>query len=475
MRRFRHALSLSSYVLLLVLLAHPADAERRVALIVGNGTYQHASTLPNASTDAKAMAALLRNVGFEVTEGVDLKREGTMARLSEFAAKTQGADVALLYYSGHGIAVDGKNFMVPVDTELNSELDVKLGAAIDVEVAVDQIMAGARVKLVFLDACRDNPFTTKIRAAARTRSVTILSGLAEMKPNEGTLIAFVAGPGQTALDGKPGENSPFTRALLSHVAEPGVEIRQALTEVRAQVSRETNKEQLAWENTNLTGFFYVNQQGTTAATTARIGAPGAAAVPFEARSNTWNEVELEFWRSVRTSDKAQEYSAYLARFPNGNFVSIARVRRAALQTNVQSINPALPTRETEEQLGLDQLKRSDIQRRLFTLGYFDGAAMVTSTTTRGARLSVGRLHGATWRVAISTNCNMRRCLLSAFPLSDRPSRDNCLRHSRNRSQPGRRPPRRLQRPRGVKPGGCLPAHGYGCASRTRFLWASVCR
>jgi uncharacterized caspase-like protein len=372
MRRFRHALLLSSYVLLLVLLAHPADAERRVALVVGNGTYQHTSTLPNASIDAKAMAALLRNVGFDVTEGVDLKREGMMARLSEFATKTQGADVALLYYSGHGIAVDGKNYMVPVDTELNSELDVKLGAAIDIDVAVDQIMAGARVKLVFLDACRDNPFTNKIRAAARTRSVTILSGLAEMKPNEGTLIAFAAGPGQTALDGKPGENSPFTRALLNHVAEPGVEIRQALTEVRAQVSRETNKGQLPWENTNLTGFFYVNQQGTTAATAASIGAP--AAVPFEARSNAWNEVELEFWRSVRTSDQAQEYSAYLARFPNGNFVSIARVRLAALQTNLQSINPALPTRETEEQLRLDQLKRSQIQRRLWTLGYFDGAA-----------------------------------------------------------------------------------------------------
>jgi uncharacterized caspase-like protein len=113
MRRFRHALLLSSYVLLLVLLAHPADAERRVALVVGNGTYQHTSTLPNASIDAKAMAALLRNVGFDVTEGVDLKREGMMARLSEFATKTQGADVALLYYSGHGIAVDGKNYMNP--------------------------------------------------------------------------------------------------------------------------------------------------------------------------------------------------------------------------------------------------------------------------------------------------------------------------------------------------------------------------
>jgi uncharacterized caspase-like protein len=373
-RCLRHALLLSSCVLLLALLAHPARADRRVALVIGNGAYQHASTLPNALMDADAMAALLRNVGFEVTEGVDLKREGMMARLNEFAAKVQGADVALLYYAGHGIAVDGKNYLIPVDTDLNSGLDVKLGAAIDVAVAVE-IMAPARVKLVFLDACRDNPFTSKIRAAARTRSVTILSGLTEMKPNEGTLIAFAAGPGETALDGKPGENSPFTRALLRNIAEPGVEISRALTKVRAQVSEETNRAQLPWENTNLTGFFYVNQQGATAAAAASIGAPTA---PSRAQSNASNEIELEFWRSVRTSDRAQEYSAYLDRFPHGNFVSIARLRLAALQpagrTNVQSINPALPTREAEELLGLDQPKRSAIQRRLLALGYFDGVA-----------------------------------------------------------------------------------------------------
>jgi uncharacterized caspase-like protein len=382
MRRFRHAILLSPYVVLFALLVHPAHAERRVAFVVGNGAYRHTSTLPNASIDAKAMAALLRKVGFDVTEGVDLNREAMMARLSEFATKIQGADVALLYYSGHGIAVNGRNYLVPVDADLNSELDVKLGAAIDIGVAIDEIMADAKVKLVLLDACRDNPFTNKIWSAARTRSVTILSGLAEMKSGEGTLIAFAAGPGQTALDGKPGENSPFTRALLRNIAEPGVEIRHALTKVRAQVSNETNKAQLPWENTNLTGFFYVNQQGATPATTASIGAPGAAAAPSEARSNASTEIELEFWRSVRTGDKAQEYSAYLARFPNGNFVSIARVRLAALQTgggikdaaDAQSINPALPTRETEEQLGLNQLKRSDIQKRLSMLGYFDGAA-----------------------------------------------------------------------------------------------------
>ena len=389
MRCFRRVLSclyviICSWVVLVTLLAHPASAERRVAFVVGNGAYRHTTPLPNPAIDAKGMAALLRNVGFDVIEGVDLDRAGMTARLSEFAVKTQGADVALLFYAGHGIAVNGKNYLLPVDADLNSEFDIKFGAAIDIDATLDQTMADAKVKLVFLDACRDNPFADKIRSAARTRSVTVLSGLAEMKSSEGTLIAFATGPGQTAIDGRQGENSPFTRALLKNLTEPGVEIRHALTKVRAQVSEETNKQQLPWENTNLTGFLYLNPAPAAPAATASLGAAGATAAPSSwrppASSSASNEIELEFWRSVRSSDKAEEYSAYLTRFPNGNFTSIARSRLAALQADVgakgagdtQSVNPALATRETEDQLGLDQRKRSDVQRRLSALGYFQG-------------------------------------------------------------------------------------------------------
>src|SRR5215475_4256992 len=282
MRCFRHIVFFSHAILctcvvLLALLTDPASAERRVAFVVGNGAYRHATMLPNPPIDAKAMAALLRNVGFEVIEGADLDRDGMTARLSEFAVKTQGADVALFFYAGHGIAVNGKNYLIPVDADLNSEFDIRLGAALDIDVTIDQTMADAKVKLVFLDACRDNPFADKIRSAARTRSVTVLSGLAEMKSSEGTLIAFATGPGQKALDGRQGENSPFTRALLKNLAEPGVEIRHALTKVRAQVSEETHKQQLPWENTNLTGFFYINQEAAAPAATASLGAPAASA------------------------------------------------------------------------------------------------------------------------------------------------------------------------------------------------------
>ncbi len=151
----------------------------------------------------------------------------------------------VFFYAGHGIAVNGTNYLLPVDADLKSEMDVKLGAAINVDLTLEQTMADAKVKLVFLDACRDNPFAAKIRSAKATRSVSVESGLAEMKSGEGTLIAFATGPGQTALDGEAGTNSPFTRALVANIAAPGVEIQQAMTKVRAQVNEETNKNQLA--------------------------------------------------------------------------------------------------------------------------------------------------------------------------------------------------------------------------------------
>src|SRR3979490_3258084 len=223
--------------------APPANAEKRVAFVVGNGTYNNVTPLPNPPIDAKSMAGLLRNAGFDVVEGINLTRDKMTERLLEFGKKTQGADIAVFFYAGHGIAIDGINYLLPVDADIKSEMDVKLGSAINIDVTLDQTMSDAKVKLVFLDACRDNPFTAKIKATA-TRSVNVQTGLAEMKSGEGTLIAFATGPGQTALDGQEGTHSPFTRALMANIAAPGVEIQQAMTKVRAQVNEETNKGQL---------------------------------------------------------------------------------------------------------------------------------------------------------------------------------------------------------------------------------------
>ena len=237
--------------------ADSARADRRVAFVVGNGAYKNVQALPNPPIDAKSMAGVLRNVGFEVVEGTNLTRDKMTERLLEFGKKAQGADVALFFYAGHGIAISGTNYLLPIDADIKSEMDVKLGAAINIDLTLDQTMSDAKVKLVFLDACRDNPFAAKIKSNSATRSVNVQSGLAEMKSGEGTLIAFATGPGQTALDGQEGTNSPFTRALMANIAKPGVEIQQAMTQVRAQVNEETNKGQLPWGHTNLIGSVYL--------------------------------------------------------------------------------------------------------------------------------------------------------------------------------------------------------------------------
>ncbi|MFD2180720.1 caspase family protein [Rhodoplanes azumiensis] len=363
--------------------AEDAKADRRVAFVVGNGAYKSVDPLPNPAIDAKAMASLLRNAGFEVVEGTDLGRDAMTAKLRDFALSTQGADVAVFFYAGHGIAVNGKNYLIPVDADLKSEMDVKFGAAIDVDVTLDQTMSDAKVKLVLLDACRDNPFAAKIRSATRTRNVVVSSGLAEMKSGEGTLIAFATGPGQTALDGETGGNSPFTRALLAHIATPGIEIQQAMTRVRAQVSEETKKQQLPWGHTNLTGSVYLNPTGAPALAAidpAPSGGTAAAAVTSGPTRSAVSEAELEFWRTIKDSNKPEELNAYLLNFPNGQFRPIALARIASLQSQpakpkaaAAATDPALFTAEaslaTEDKLGLTKAKRRDVQKRLTALGF----------------------------------------------------------------------------------------------------------
>src|SRR5712675_718266 len=263
----------------LLVSANAALADKRVAFVVGNGAYKNVAPLPNPAVDAKSMAKLLRNVGFDVVEGSNLTRDKMTEKLLDFGKKADCADVALFFYACHGIAVDGTNYLLPVDADLKSEMDVKLGAAINVDLTLEQTMSEAKVKLVFLDACRDNPFAAKIRSARTTRSVNVATGLAEMKSGEGTLIAFATGPGQTALDGQEGTNSPFTRALMANIAKPGVEIQQAMTQVRAQVNEETNKGQLPWGHTNLIGTVYLNgaPAAAPAGTSAVPSAPAAVA------------------------------------------------------------------------------------------------------------------------------------------------------------------------------------------------------
>lgn len=379
MRFWIAALSIAT----LVFSSEAALADKRVAFVVGNGAYKNVPQLPNPPMDARTMASTLRNVGFEVVEGYNLTRDKMTDKLLEFGHKAEGADIAVFYYAGHGIALGGTNYLLPIDADLKSEADVKLGATINVDTTLDQTMQDAKVKLVFLDACRDNPFAAKIRSAKATRSISVDTGLAAMNTGQGTLIAFATSPGQTALDGDKGTNSPFTRALVANITQPGVEIQQAMTRVRAQVNEETNKNQLPWGHTDLTGSVYLNPVSLPA--DAKVdGAKGDSAkadAPPATAAAPASDMELEFWRSVKDSNKVEELNAYITNYPNGAFKPLALTRIAKLEggdtgpgatrnltTDTSSVADEAD-QVAEDQIGLDRGTRRDVQRRLTKLGF----------------------------------------------------------------------------------------------------------
>jgi uncharacterized caspase-like protein len=388
----------------------------------------------------------LRNVGFEVIEGSNLTRDAMTEKLLDFGKKAQGADIALFFYAGHGIAISGTNYLLPIDADIKSEMDVKLGSAINVDVTLDQTMGDAKVKLVFLDACRDNPFAAKIKANSPSRTVAVQQGLAEMKSAEGTLIAFATGPGQTALDGPEGTHSPFTSALLAHLTEPGVEIQQVMTEVRAEVNDQTHKGQLPWGNTNLIGSVYLNGAPAPAAPpSGSVAGFGPAAAPGLASTSSGSDIELEFWRSVRDSNKPDELNAYLTRYPDGQFKTLALTRLAEIEKGpstttrnlTSGIDPATFTDEatqlTEDQLGLDRGQRRDVQRRLNGLG-FD--TKVTGKFDDGTRSVIKRWQAARgYPVSGFLNKPQHKALLSEIvssqTSSDDSSSDRSSRHVRH--------------------------------------------
>jgi uncharacterized caspase-like protein len=249
-----------------------AKQGRRVALVIGNSTYRWVPELINPKNDANAIAASLRNVGFDaVVQISDTTREKLIDALRAFAGEAEKADWAMVYYAGHGIEVNGQNFLVPVDAKLAADRDVQFEA-----VHLDQVMAsleGARkLKLVVLDACRDNPFMPQMRrttvadaggsvptvgGSSGTRSIG--RGLGEVKVSGASLAVFAAKHGQTALDGEGG-NSPFAIALVQRIATPGVEINKIFRLVRDDVMEATAGRQEPYTYGSLPGredFFFV--------------------------------------------------------------------------------------------------------------------------------------------------------------------------------------------------------------------------
>jgi uncharacterized caspase-like protein len=241
-----------------VTLAAPAVAERRVALVIGNAAYTHAPALANPANDASDMAEALKSVGVEVILGLDLDKRGFDAKVREFSKALASVDTGILFYAGHGLQVGLRNYLIPVDAQLQGERDLEFeSVALDFVMRQMEIDREGKTNLVFLDACRDNPFARSLARAMGTRSTSVGRGLAEVQAGVGTFVAYSTSPGDVALDGK-GRNSPFTAALTKALKTPGRGLTAIMIDVRKDVLATTGGKQLPWDHSALTGDFYFN-------------------------------------------------------------------------------------------------------------------------------------------------------------------------------------------------------------------------
>lgn len=334
------------WLLILAAMTLPPSAaeaqERRVALVIGNGAYRQAGALPNATNDAEDVAGVLRGLGFAVTLVRDQEVAAMRQAIRSFGETARGADVALFYYSGHGLQMGqrdrAENFLVPVDARLADARDAP-AETIALSGVLDW-MEGARARVVILDACRNNPLVARMANASGTRSIG--AGLAPLDAAgaQGTLVAFATAPGAVALDGH-GRNSPFTAALLRHLPTPGVEIRGAMTRVRADVARATGNTQVPWSNDGLLSELFL------------AGVAPPTPPPAPAPTVSPEALDLALWQSVQGSRNAADFEEYLRRFPDGLFAGVARNRMAELRPTA-AVPPPAATAGAPEPTPLDR-------------------------------------------------------------------------------------------------------------------------
>jgi TPR repeat protein len=247
-------------LLVLFLLVGYAQAEpsgRRVALVIGNSEYVSVPRLDNPANDATNVAQKLRELGFSVTLLLNLDKASFEQRVREFAASLDGAEAAVFFYAGHGLQVDGRNYMVPVDASVANEADLPF-QLVAVDIALQRLANQRITNVVILDACRNNPLSEKLAKAIGDRSNAVGQGLASIYAGVGTLISFSTQPGNVAADGE-GADSPFTEALLQHMATPNVDVLSMMREVRRDVVKQTNNSQVPWDTSSLVDEFDFNK------------------------------------------------------------------------------------------------------------------------------------------------------------------------------------------------------------------------
>jgi len=342
--------------------------ETRIALVLGNAAYRHADALRNPVNDARAMAAALRQTGFDVILKENATRREMTEAMREFAGKVSPGGVALFYYAGHGVQVRGANYLLPVDAALADEDELKY-EAIDVNDILGRLdEARVRLSLVILDACRDNPFPRKFRSASR--------GLAQVDAPRGTMIAYATAPGETAADGD-GQNGLYTEELLKAITTPSLKIEEVFKRAIDGVAQRSANKQTPWVSSSFRGEFYF-------VAPVAIVMPQAGTAPGgEAAQLSQQQIEHAAWGAIASSTSPAAFELFLKRFPDGTYADFARHRLEELNRQAQGAQPTQQAisdeqkkaaEQAEQQLALNEAQRRRVKAALGVKGFDTGSA-----------------------------------------------------------------------------------------------------
>lgn len=319
------------FVAVPVLAWQPASAASRVALVIGNSEYRNVPQLANPDNDAAAFARIMKQAGFDVVEarhdltGADMRRA-----LRDFGDKARNADMAVIYYAGHGIEVEGTNYLIPVDAALQRDTDV-YDEAVSLDRVLVAVESAKQLRLVILDACRDNPFSKTMKKVGM-RSVG--RGLAKVEPTSpNTLIAYAAKAGSTAADGDS-KNSPFTDALVRHIATPGLDVRKAFGFVRDDVLKLTNNRQEP--------YVYGSLGGEDVPLVPLKAAPAAPVA--DARADVRRDYELSLQLGTRAA-----WDTFLKSYPTGFYADLAKGQLDKIAAEDARLAATAKARETAEE------------------------------------------------------------------------------------------------------------------------------
>ena len=356
----------------LYLVSQPAWATKRVALVVGNSSYQNAPPLPNPANDAAAIAATLKGAGFDVVDSRhNLSSSEMRQALRDFADQARDADIALVYYAGHGIEIDGTNYLIPTDARLERDTDI-YDEAFSLDRVLLAIEPARQLRVVIVDACRNNPFADTMKRTVASRSIS--RGLARVEPAvSNTLIAFAAKAGLTALDGNS-KNSPYATALVKYIAKPGLDLRRAFGFVRDDVLQATGNRQEPYVYGSLGGE-----------DVALVPAPKAEE-PTQA-GNPQSEIRRDYELALQLRNKAA-LGAFLTQHPDGYYASLAKLQLNQLDAQDARVAATEKARQAEQEqarLMSQGAQRADQEKAAADLAAADEARIAAEKRKQAAQ------------------------------------------------------------------------------------------